>query len=107
MDLTVQSVIIQFLNSSPGQYDNIHGRQPALLQTHGLADQPFEAVAIDGTANVLLAHDQPETRMAQCIGRGQCHQALAMDLVNCLVENIPIRLGVQQAKTPRETLTRH
>ena len=103
----MQNLVIKLLNPTPGQHDNIHGGQVALLQAHGFTDQPLEAVAIDGTANVFLANDQPETWMAELIGRSQRHHPSAMDLVSCLVEDIPIRPGIEQAKAPGEALTRH
>lgn len=95
VNLTVQGVIIQLLDPSPGQYDDIHRGQAVLLKTRGFPDQSLDAVAINGTANVFLAHDQSETRMAQLIGCGQGHQSFAMNLVNRLVENVSILPGIQ------------
>ncbi len=72
--------IVQFMDPSSCQHHDIHRGQSVLLEPDGFTHDALETVSVDGPANIPLAEDQAQSRVAMFVGRGQCHQTLAMDL---------------------------
>ncbi len=95
VQLAMKGLVVQLARTSSGQYHDIDGRQIMLCQANGFSDEPLETIALNGKANVSLAEDQTQTGMPQDVGRGQCHQPLAMNLVDSRIEDSPIILGGQ------------
>ncbi len=69
----MQCRVIQLIGAPSSQYHDIDGGKLMLLETYGFASQPLQAIAIHGSADVLLAEDQAETGVAQSIGTRQGH----------------------------------
>jgi hypothetical protein len=95
VQLAMQDLVIQLARATPGQYHDIDGRQIMLCQANGFSDKPLETITINGKANVSLAEYETQTGMPQGVGRGQCHQPLAMNLVDSGIEDSPIIPGGQ------------
>ncbi len=66
-----------------------------LTMTNGFADEALEAITVDGTTHVLLAEDQPDPRMAQCVGTSQRQHSFTVDLEGSVVENVLVVPGIQ------------
>ncbi|SDW94726.1 hypothetical protein SAMN05443545_103259 [Aidingimonas halophila] len=67
MKLAIQSGIVQFGDTTPGQDDDINSRKPMLSQAKGLARHTFDAVTIYRTASAFLADHEPKPRMPRIV----------------------------------------
>ena len=103
----MQGVIIQFVYTSPGEYHDVDSGKAVLLEADGFANKSFQPVAIHGPSHVLLAEDQADARMAQCVGACQCQQSFAVNLERRVIEDVSVLPGIQQSQMPGETMTGH
>lgn len=107
MQLSMNRFVVQFNQSTPCQQHYIHRRQLMLAKSDGLSRDAFEAIPVNGAANVFLAEDQAEARVAKGAGGRQCHQSFAMYLAGCRIEDATIITGGQQSQPPGVALTGH
>lgn len=107
VELAMHGGIVQFMDSSSCQHHDIHRGQAMLLKSDGFTHDALEAVSVDGSADILLAEDQAEPRIASPIGGGEGHQPLAVDLECSRFEDTSIIPGGQQSQLPGIALTGH
>mgnify|MGYP001368905812 CR=1 FL=1 len=94
-ELAMQCRIVQLIGAPACQYHDVDGGELMLLEANGFASQPFQAVAIHGSTDVLLAEDQAETGVAQSVGARQGHKPIAMYLECSVIEDKSIIPGSQ------------
>lgn len=95
LQLAMKGLVVQVARTTSGQHHDIDGRQIMLCQANGFSDEPLDTISINGKSYVSLAENQAHTGMPKIIGRDQCHQPLAMNLVGSRIEDSPIVPGGQ------------
>ena len=81
--------------------------QQMLVQAKGIAHQAFEAIALNGELDALLADHQAETWMIEPVLAGKDKQVFPWNLAGWGVEDRFEMPGCKQSLVPTEVLTHH
>jgi len=86
---------------------NVQPSKTLLIQTKRITHQTFEAIALNGKLDTLLADHQAEARVIEAVLAGKDKQAFAWNLASWRVEDRFEVPGCKQSLIPTEVLTHH
>ena len=94
-ELLVQLRIFQFAQAFARDHHDIPASQGFLVMAERFADQAFEAIALDGELDVLLADHQAQAGVIETVLARQQQDVLAGDLAGRRVEDCAELPGCQ------------